>query len=643
MKTRNHAFKHSTRLLILLLILALAVSACTPTPTATPSLSVLPPLPTPEVPSPDTIAAAIDRWENSGNDSYYFVVEEKTRENNFLIKMVVKDGAVRAAQIHDRVEGDWSEPRPMPLEDAENFTAAALLARLQRDASGQGPAPLNMDVIFEPNMGFPTVINAEALSSYTEQGTVQLNREHSYTLVAQIDALIEEIANPGQTPVFGLTRSNGPEALCDSLFIYPNGSSQYSDDCNQLTLPLEVPASLQGELDALRAQFNRLEETRTDKGSIDRLQITGTGSSAPDPQTVAAAWELSDRLYELLSYPLGAGVLMLFTQNNLLVGMDMQRAIVQPSQLSHSGTLHNVAVTPDSLWIALSDDRGLRAMQVLSGETESLLAQPTDGSIYIPRQWNSLRDLLVTRLPADDQGSYELSLVNLESKETRPVPTPAGLASYGCDTGVAWSPDGTQLVVTGIGYGAACNLAPGAWLIDLPSGAVQALAEREIASGEAAGQLIPAGARNPAWSPDGEWIAFSMDEDALSEANFPSRIYVIHPDGLGLAPLTTNARGQADDPVWSPEGMLYYSLSEANTEENGIYRYDIATGESTRLIAGENLRPAGISPDGEFLAYYAGESLNVYVFLTGENLPETIEPFESEPPRFSGWLSPPGE
>lgn len=89
--------------------------------------------------------------------------------------------------------------------------------------------------------------------------------------------------------------------------------------------------------------------------------------------------------------------------------------------------------------------------------------------------------------------------------------------------------------------------------------------------------------------------------------------------------------------------MLYYGLSEANTEENGIYRYDIETGRSTLIIPGENLRPVSISPNGEFLAYYSGETLNVYIFLTQENLPQTVEPIELEAPRFSGWLSPPGE
>lgn len=632
-----------SQLLILILVVVLVITACTPTPTPTPVTSVLPSLPTPEVPEAAEIEANIERWQNSGNDSYYFVVEEQTRDHNILIKMVVKNNEVRAAQIHERVNGNWSEPRPMPLDEAAQYTADALLARVQRDASGQGPAPLNMEVIFEPSMGFPTLINAEALSSFTDQGTVQLNREHSYRLVARIDALIEETSNPGQTPIFTLTRSNGPEALCDILLIYENGRSQYADDCRQTSLPLDVPEAVISELEELRSQFNTLEDTRTDLGSIDKLQITGTGSAAPNPQITTAAWELSDRLYELLSYPLGAGVLMLFIQNNQLVGLDMLRQVAQPSLLNHSGTLYDVAPTLDSVWLAVSDDRGLRAMQVTSGETQSLLAQPTDGSIYVPRIWNSNQDLLVGRIPVEGQGSYELSLVNLDTLNTRPLPLPEGIENYGCDTGAAWSPDGSQLVITGIGYGAECNVAPGVWLIDLETDRVTALAEREISRGDNSEQLINAGARNPAWSPDNEWIAFSMDEEPLGELNFPSRLYVIHPDGRGLAPLTTNARGQADHPVWSPDGMLYYSLGGANTEENGIYSYDIATGDSTLLIPGENLQPLSISPDGEFLAYYAGDVIQVYVFLTTENIAETIEPFQGEVARFGGWISPPEE
>ena len=49
----------------------------------------------------------------------------------------------------------------------------------------------------------------------------------------------------------------------------------------------------------------------------------------------------------------------------------------------------------------------------------------------------------------------------------------------------------------------------------------------------------------PAWSPDGLWIAFASDRDGHSH------LYMIHPDGTGLTQLTS---GNSEDttPAWAP-------------------------------------------------------------------------------------------
>jgi Tol biopolymer transport system component len=57
---------------------------------------------------------------------------------------------------------------------------------------------------------------------------------------------------------------------------------------------------------------------------------------------------------------------------------------------------------------------------------------------------------------------------------------------------------------------------------------------------------------DPDWSPDGSRIAFN----ASAEPSPTQNIYTIHPDGSGLAKLTTyEERGQATyHPTWSPDG-----------------------------------------------------------------------------------------
>jgi hypothetical protein len=591
------------RLFAAWMLLILLVSACSTTQTPTSSTPILPPLPTPDVPPLETIDEAIRRWENSGNDSYYLEVEEKTSQRNDIYRVVVKDGQVRAAQQLTISPEGISEPMPFDLEQAQNqYTVDALLARLRRDATGGGAAPLNMRIIFDESNGFPNVVNAEALPSYTDQGSIQLNRQHSYSLIGDIKALLEDSARAGEEPVLFLTRSNGPEAWCDSLQVFSDGGSKYADDCRQESLPIDAPGNLMEQLAELQANFDVLDETRGTGGQIEHLVITGTGSEPPDAQAIQQSWALAERLHEILSYPLGAGVVLMYIENNDILGMDMQLQSVQPARISVRGELRGGAITRDASWLSYSDDQGLRAQDISTGTIESLLAQPGDGSYYVPRMYSSQNSLLVSKIPATDGGLFELSTIDPDSTKTE-LPIPAGIAGYGCDTGAAWSPDGSQIAVTGLGYGAPCNIHPGLTIIDLETSQANKIVERAVLDGIDTGSTILAGARNPAWSPDGEWISFSLDEDTTNPLNFPARLYVVHPDGRGLAPITTNTRGIADNPVWAPDGRLFFSLRNVSTEENGVYQYDIVSGEATLFLAGENLQPVSISPDGQFLVY----------------------------------------
>ena len=52
----------------------------------------------------------------------------------------------------------------------------------------------------------------------------------------------------------------------------------------------------------------------------------------------------------------------------------------------------------------------------------------------------------------------------------------------------------------------------------------------------------------PAWSPDGKWIAFYHDDSLSSKAG----IYLISPDGANIRKCQD---GIAETPAWSPDGQ----------------------------------------------------------------------------------------
>ena len=95
----------------------------------------------------------------------------------------------------------------------------------------------------------------------------------------------------------------------------------------------------------------------------------------------------------------------------------------------------------------------------------------------------------------------------------------------------------------------------------------------------------------PAWSPDGRTIAF------VSRGDGDLEIYVMNPDGNGLRRLTRNAVRDSD-PVWSPDGRRIAFVSDWQ-----VYVMN-ADGSGKRRLTrngGQNVAPAW-SPDGRKIA-----------------------------------------
>jgi Tol biopolymer transport system component len=204
-----------------------------------------------------------------------------------------------------------------------------------------------------------------------------------------------------------------------------------------------------------------------------------------------------------------------------------------------------------------------------------------------------------------------------------------------------FSPDGQWLVFCA----AATNLVSGA-----DSGQYQ-LYRYQLATGTnqwlTANRLGQAGgwSDNPAWSADGQWLAFASEDSNLvdNDLNSASDVFIKHlSDGQveliserhpALAPQTSERASALNDHSLSGDGsiLVFTSTSrdltsgKTNTEADAFIRY-LSTGVTT-LIDGPtekstppNAQEPSLSADGRFLAFRSGTNIYVRNLATGSNV-----------------------
>ncbi len=217
--------------------------------------------------------------------------------------------------------------------------------------------------------------------------------------------------------------------------------------------------------------------------------------------------------------------------------------------------------SPDGEWIAggVSDPR-----------LELAYSPPFSGPLLVFRRYRG--------------SQRDAAIVSTRTGEVRTL-----LASPARESVVAWSPDGTSLIVERTS-------------IDVKDRSLRRLDLRGNVLNSIATQhddrYLNSQDRVVAFSPDGSEVLYTSDEDGWNH------IYLVPVEG-GEAVQVTTGPFEVSFPAWTPDGeTIYFVSTEAGTEQRQIYSVPAAGGQRTRLtdLAGVNTT-AALSPDGQRVAF----------------------------------------
>ncbi len=234
-------------------------------------------------------------------------------------------------------------------------------------------------------------------------------------------------------------------------------------------------------------------------------------------------------------------------------------AFSQPTWAPDGTDLAYVYRGTDFADIFLSDDQGQSQTRLTSSQSTIL-----DNNDWNLRPAFSPDGQYIAFVSDHSSALPTLWLMNAADGSGRHAVTTPGITTESVDA-LAWSPDGTQLAMTVFNQpgptqiailplGTTTNRQPGRMLTDLPGGAL-----------------------DPAWSPDGAWVAFAGHEGVALD------IEAIQPDGSSLTRLT-NDGVLARSPVWSPDGQHIAYLSN-KTGYFEAFEIDVTADASGQLTA----------------------------------------------------------
>jgi Tol biopolymer transport system component len=180
----------------------------------------------------------------------------------------------------------------------------------------------------------------------------------------------------------------------------------------------------------------------------------------------------------------------------------------------------------------------------------------------------------------------------------------------------AWSPDGERIAFTGSVGGPY-----GIYVFDIASGRARLIPGTD-------NMLIG----NPTWSPDGERIAFEGATSDPGDPNgFPWDVYSVQLDGQQLTNLTRTPDEGETSPAWSWTSDRIAFLRGRGPSSLGLYSMAAdGSGEVFVVDALPHLANPTWSPDGAFLAFSA-DTGQVYTVPAGGGEPTAVPGAIGEP------------